>query len=158
ETSDGVHVPDMILVHVDSAFSRHDVKRSDSNIPKRFDGPAVAPIRPCEPLREVQANLVPLDERTDIDAPSRTPFDFMNGLAQTDARRRSDRRVLLSNQFERLGRPRHQLAVEAHPIGVETFPETISIERATHRSQQLSLERQVLEEATSGARVADAVL
>jgi len=124
ETRDGVHVPNMVLVDVDCAFSRHDVKRSDANIPKRFDGPAVVSIRPCEPLRELQSDLVPLDERTDIDAASCSLFEFMNGLAQADARRRSDRGVLLTNEFERLGRPRHQFAIQTHPIRFELLPES----------------------------------
>src|SRR6185312_5253481 len=108
-------------------------------------------------LREIPANSVTFDQGPEIDAPGAGGLERANGLAEGDARGRSDRGVLLSHEFERLCRPRHQLAIEAHPIGVETFPETTSIERGTHRSQQLSLERRVLEEAAPGTRVADAV-
>src|SRR5262249_30734197 len=157
EASDGVHVPDMILVRVDCTFSRHDMKRSDANIPKRFDRPAVVLIGPSEPLGEVKTDLVPLDERTDIDAASRSLFEFMNGLAQADARRRPDRGVLLANEFQRLRRPGHQFAIEAHPIGLELLPESGPIERTSDGSEQFAFERYILEEATSRARVANAV-
>jgi hypothetical protein len=158
DACDRVHVPDVILVHVDRAFSRHDVKGSHADVPKRFDWPAVVAVRPREALREIQTDPMTVEQRTDVDAASGSLFECVNGLAQTDPRRRSNRGVLLPDELERLRGPRHQLAIEAHPIRVEALPELVSIECTPKRREQLSVERDVLEEATSRTRVADAIV
>ena len=81
-----------------------------------------------------------------------------NRFAQADASGRSHRRVLLSNKLERLCGPRHQLAVEAHPIGVEPLPESACVERSAHRRQELALQRGIFEESPARARVTDPAL
>src|SRR5262245_22382870 len=101
------------------------------------------PVRPREALGEIEADSLAVDERADIDATSRGLFEHTNRLAKADARRRSDRGVLLTDEFERLCRPRHQLAIEADPIGVEALPELVSIEGAPNRREQLPLERAI---------------
>ena len=57
ETADRVHVPRVILVGVHRAFGGHHVERRDADVAKRFDRPAVVPVRLGEPVGEILRDL-----------------------------------------------------------------------------------------------------
>jgi hypothetical protein len=148
----------MIFVRVHRAFGAHHKERGNADVPQRLDGPAVVARRPRKAFGKVQPNLVPFEQSANIHASRPGGLKCADRLAQADASSRSNRRVLLSNELERLGGPRHQLAVEAHPIRVEPLPESACVERSPHGRQQLTLQRGIFRESTAGARVTDATL
>ena len=61
----------------------------------------------------------------------------------------------MAEQVLRLGRPRHDLGIEADPVGIQRLPQSAGIECTVDSRQELGGERR-LEERTSGAGVAHA--
>src|SRR5438552_18451636 len=95
EAADGVHVPHVILVRVHRIRRRHHVERSDADIAKRLDWPAVVPIGPGKSVGEVLADLVPIEQRSHVDTSRNGQLERGDSLAQTDARSGGNGRVLL---------------------------------------------------------------
>src|SRR5687768_14655514 len=158
KAADRAHVPDVVFVRVHRALGGHHVERGNADVSQRLDGPAVVAIRPRKPFGKLQTNLVTFEECPDIDTARAGGFERPHGFAQGHASGCSNRRVLLPNKVERLRRPWHQLAVEAHPIGVQSLPEPRCVEGCPHCRQQLTLQRGIFKESTAGARVTDATL
>ena len=96
--------------------------RSSSDV----DRPAVAPVGVDVPADAVapRAGTRPASARERRRSSPRAAACSSAGTARGSAARagRADRGVLRSQQLLRLGRPRHQLAVEAHPVGLELAP------------------------------------
>src|SRR5580704_4196013 len=65
----------------------------------------------------------------------------------------ADRTILCVDQGLCLRRPRHQLGIEAQPIGFEPAPEARHLDRTSNPLHQTELERLVAEEGPSGTRV-----
>src|SRR5260370_7383317 len=63
------------------------------------------------------------------------------------------RRILLLEQLLRLCRPRHQLAIEAEPVGSQFIPETRLIDGYLKTDEELALQLVIREEATAGAGI-----
>src|SRR5205807_7892285 len=61
----------------------------------------------------------------------------------------------LSDELLRFRRPRHQLAVEADPVGFELLPEPCLVQSTTHHVEELPLYPRVVEEAAARPSVAD---
>src|SRR5215469_6005216 len=67
-------------------------------------------------------------------------------------------RILSPQELLRLGRPWHQLAVQAYPIGLQIRPEIRGRKGSAHTLQHLGLELRIVEEPPAGARIADSRL
>ena len=128
ETANRVHVPGVILVGVHRAFRGHHVKRRDADIAKRFDRPAVVPVRLREPVGEILPELVTLEERSHINPAPNRALERRNSRSQPNACGGSDRRILLPHELQRLCRPGHQLAIETHPVRVQPLPESAPVQ------------------------------
>ena len=157
--ADRAHVPDVIFVSVHRALGRHHVERGDADVPQRLDGPAVVAIRPRKPFGKLQTNLGDVRGEPRCRYParrrSRAPARFRPGRTRAAAPTAA---YCCANKLLRLRRPRHQLAVEADPVGVQSLPEARCVEGGRAPSPAAPLQRGILEEPTTGARVADATL
>jgi hypothetical protein len=157
KAADGIHVPNVVLVDVHRAFRGHHVERSKADIPQRIDWPAVVPIRPGELVSQILAELVPLEQRADVNASCKGILECADRPSQAHPGRCSNRRILLTYELQRLGRPRHQLAIEADPLRVESLPELGTLQRIPNEREQLPLQHRILKEPTTRAGVADAM-
>jgi len=77
-------------------------------------------------------------------------------LAEPEARGDADRGVLVTEQFLRLRRPGHQLAVEQQPVAAESIEEPTAVGGIPDACEQLAFELIVVEEPAAGTRVARA--
>ena len=157
EPVERLHVPEMILVRMHRPFSCQKMKGSEFEIGKRMNGPAVTPVRPNVFHRHLRALAVTLQQRAGIAPLPGCLLERRGGGAQSSASRRSHRRVLLAQQFLRLGRPRHQFTIETGPVGAQLFPQSCPVHRGAHPGgQEIGYGGRLFKEASSRPRVADA--
>ena len=143
------------------ALGRQQVERRELQVGERLDRPAVVAVggdvraRPC-----LARSRIALEQRRRRRRRAPPPAPAPRRPRRSAAGRgRADRRVLLPQQLLRLGRPRHQLAVEADPVGLELVPEAGRVERRRARGRGAARSSAgVVEEPPAGARVDDADL
>ena len=63
------------------------------------------------------------------------------------------RRILLLEKFLRLGRPGHQLTIEAEPVSSQFIPETRRADGHLKANQKLALQLAIREETTASAGI-----
>src|SRR6266542_2999573 len=141
EVGECLHVPEVVLVDVDAALACEQVEGGELEVVDRAHRPAVAPVGVHEVGGGVGAGAGAFEQGAElaVDPPARG-VERGDGLAQAEAGRRSDGRVLPAQQLLGLGRPGHQLAVEQEPIGLEPLEQLAALGRVTHTREQLPLD------------------
>ena len=128
---------------------------------QRLHRPAILPVGGDEPpdlLLPVPVSGLDLDELVPLLAlqPPGGPPQGGDGPRQRGRPGGPDRRILAPQEFLGLGRPRHQLAVQAGPTRLEPAPEVGGGQGLPHPVQEPPLQVRVVEEPTAGPGVDDA--
>ena len=109
--SQRLHVPQVILVHVHTALRRNQVERRQAEIVERTYRPAVASVCFYVFERQVQALAIISQQARHFGVTFDRGAQYIDGLRQRSAGRRTRRRILLLEQLLRLCGPRHEFAV-----------------------------------------------
>ena len=155
-------MPRVVLVDVDTAFRCQHVEGCELEVGQRRDVPAVAAIGVDIVADGLRARLGSVEERAhacrDVAAALSSGRERADGGGERRRGRRADRRVLRSQEFLGLHGPRHQLAVEASPVGFEIPPQVGCLEGGAHAREQPGLKSRVGEEPAAGSGEANAAL
>lgn len=117
QLGDRLHVPNVGLFETTAPSVARTWKWRKLDVVKSGDRPAVVAIGIGEPLGQSAALLITLDKFVADDTPLGGDAQCVQHISQRAAGRCANCRVLLLDELLRLGRPRHDLAVEAHPVG-----------------------------------------
>jgi len=151
-----LQMPEVILVGVDGSLARQQVERGQLQVGQRFDRPAVAAVGVDIATRHVGAVAIALQERCHLRAALCSLGQGVHCLRQHHTGRRADRGILPAQEVLGLGRPGQQFAVQADPVCRQLSPEVGLRQPPLHLCQQHRLQGGIVEEAATGARVADA--
>lgn len=140
EPAEDFEVPEVIALRVDRAFGGEQVERRDAQIRERIDRPDVSPVR-----GDIGVELLlPRAGRGEqgsglLRQAGGRPFERRGRMGERRASRGADRRVLLPQKIERLGRPGHQLGIQHQPVAAQLVPEADCASGRRQSSQQLAL-------------------
>jgi hypothetical protein len=140
---------------VNRPFARQKVEGGEFEVVEGTNRPAILAIRLNVTINSRQPIIDSLGELfKTVDTPLRPKEDLLlSGKRPYGGI--SDWRVLLLQKVLCLVRPRHQLAIEAYPIGLELLPQTDLLHRLAQPGKTLSLQRIVCKKPSAGARVDD---
>jgi hypothetical protein len=70
-------------------------------------------------------------------------LQFCDSLGQRRTRRRARWGVLLAQEFLGFCRPRHQFAIQTHPVGFQVIPDVGRVQGGMHANQEIIFQAQV---------------
>src|SRR5260370_40994476 len=152
------HVPAMVLPGVHLALGGEQVERRHPQIVDGADLPAIPSILIDVLFRQNQSLTRLHQKRPRIDAVCGRTLQSVDDLRERGTRCRADGSVLRAQQLLRLGRPGHQLAIEAHPVRCQLVPEPGLVGGGPDAREQPRFKGLVVKEASTGSRVTNAAL
>jgi hypothetical protein len=99
-------------------------ERGKLEIGERSNRPAVPAIGIHLLFRYIPPSAVPVEQWLGLGLPPGCKSERTNCLRESGTSRSASRCVLLPQKLLRLGRPRHQFAIQAEPIRSEFIPKT----------------------------------
>ena len=148
---EGVHVPPMRLVNVNSAFRGEQVEWRQPIVSQRVYWPAVAPVGRAILLHSGQTPLV---GRFQFRSRRTLPDCLHHGRKRPNSSH-AHGSVLSLDQLPGLRRPRHQFAIQTEPVGLELFPESGVRDGRLHAGDKSRLFGGIRKERSPCSRVAN---
>src|SRR6516225_1148066 len=123
------HVPHVVLVDMNDTFTGEQMKWSNANIRNSVDWPAVMAICLNVSMRRICSLNKGLCQARHVQTPGHGQCQQLVCRVDGSLSSRPGWRVLLAQEIFGLDRPRHYLAIDAEPIGMEFRPKPRAVQR-----------------------------
>src|SRR4051812_30965858 len=115
------------------------MKGRELNVGERVDRPAILAIGSDIFVRHLATLFVPLEQRLCVGQSLTCSGESRNYLLQSCTSCRAGWSILLTQEFLGLSGPRHELTIEAKPIGTELFPKPSRSRRIADSVKKFSI-------------------